>query len=214
MICATNDDAGNSIPFSILELPLGALQSPGGKVMELEGRRKNGDAFPLEVCFSEWQGVDGFQYGAVMRDISVRKREAERIRYLAENDTLTGLANRNKLHSRLEATLADAKAKQCEVALLMMDLDKFKQINDTLGHACGDQLLFGVAERLNALVDGAGLVARLSGDEFAVVISGADAVAKAKTLVGTNVGSVQPGSLPCRRAPDQHQCQHRSGDLP
>ena len=181
-ICATNDDAGNSIPFSILALPLGAMQSPGGKVMEIEGRRKNGDAFPLEVCFSEWQGVDGFQYGAVMRDISVRKREAERIRYLAENDTLTGLANRNKLHSRLEATLADAKEKQCEVALLMMDLDKFKQINDTLGHACGDQLLRGVAERLNVLVDGAGLVARLSGDEFAVVIGGADALAKAKTL--------------------------------
>ena len=117
-----------------------------------------------------------------MRDISARKREAERIRYLAEHDTLTGLANRNKLHERLGAMLAEADAKQCEVALLMIDLDKFKQINDTLGHACGDQLLCGVAERLNALVEGAGLVARLSGDEFAIVISGSDAVDRAKTL--------------------------------
>ena len=57
------------------------LQLSGGKVMELDGRRKNGEAFPLEACFSGWQGADGFQYGAVLRDISVRKREAERIRY-------------------------------------------------------------------------------------------------------------------------------------
>ena len=62
----------------------------------------------------------------------------------------------------------------------MLDLDKFKQINDTLGHACGDQLLCAVAKRLNALVDGAGLVARLSGDEFAIVISGADVADRAQ----------------------------------
>ena len=177
-ICASSD----GVRFSTLEMPLGSLQAPGGKVLELEGRRKNGEAFPLEACFSEWQGIDGFQYGAVMRDISVRKREAERIRYLAEHDTLTGLANRNKLHERLDVTLAEAKAEQREVALLMIDLDKFKQINDTLGHACGDQLLCGVAARLNDLVEGAGLVARLGGDEFAVVIGGTDATERAKEL--------------------------------
>jgi len=181
-ICALRDGAGNLAPFSILELALGALQVSGGKVLELEGRRKNGEVFSLEACFSEWQGFDGLQYGAVMRDISVRKRETEKIRYLAEHDTLTGLANRNKLHERLGATLAEAEAKRCEVAFLMMDLDKFKQINDTLGHACGDQLLCGVAERLSALAEGNCLVARLSGDEFAIVVSGADAVDRAKEL--------------------------------
>ena len=72
-------------------------------LMELKGRRKNGETFPLEACFS-MGGLDGYQYGAVMRDISARKREAERIRYLAEHDTLTGLANRNTLYEHLGAT--------------------------------------------------------------------------------------------------------------
>jgi diguanylate cyclase (GGDEF)-like protein/PAS domain S-box-containing protein len=181
-ICAAGDGAGKRASFSIFDLPRGALQVPGGKVMEIEGCRKNGEVFPLEACFSEWQGIDGFQYGAVLRDISVRKHEAERIRYLAECDTLTGLANRNTLHEHLCTKLAEAKTQQCEVALLVMDLDKFKQVNDTLGHACGDQLLCAVAKRLNDLVKGTGLVARLSGDEFAIVISGADVQNQAQSL--------------------------------
>ena len=143
-ICAVSGADEKSSPFSILELPLG-LQGPGGTVMEFEGRRKDGQTFPLEACFSKWQGIEGFQYGAVMRDISDRKREAERIKYLAEHDTLTGLANRNTLYEHLGSMLAEANQKQGSVALLMLDLDKFKQVNDTLGHACGDQLLCGSA---------------------------------------------------------------------
>jgi diguanylate cyclase (GGDEF)-like protein/PAS domain S-box-containing protein len=181
-VCALGDGARAGVPFSILQLPLDALNVPGGKIMELEGRRKNGAAFPLEACFSVWQGVEGLQYGAVMRDISDRKREAERIKYLAEHDTLTGLANRNTLYEHLAARLAEAGTPGRTVALLMLDLDKFKQINDTLGHACGDRLLCAVATRLVALVDAETLVARLSGDEFAIVIGGADAAGRARAL--------------------------------
>src|SRR5262249_6542543 len=126
--------------------------------------------------------IDGCQYGAVLRDISIRKREAEKIRYLAECDTLTGLANRNTLNAHLSAKLAHAKLEPGEVALLVMDLDKFKQVNDTLGHACGDQLLCAVARRLSDLVQDTGLVARLSGDEFAIVISGTDVAEQAAEL--------------------------------
>jgi diguanylate cyclase (GGDEF)-like protein/PAS domain S-box-containing protein len=181
-ICDSNDLTGQSATFSLHELPFEELRVPGGKIMELEGRRKNGETFPLEACFSEWQGVDGFQYGAVMRDISARKREAERIRYLAEHDTLTDLANRNTLYEHLAARLAEATTAQSKVALLILDLDKFKQINDTLGHACGDQLLCDVAERLSQAVDGTSLVARLSGDEFAIVLGGTDAAGRAQKL--------------------------------
>jgi diguanylate cyclase (GGDEF)-like protein/PAS domain S-box-containing protein len=179
---ASGQGAGSDAAYSVLGLPHGALQAPGGMVIEIQGRRKSGETFPLEACVSEWQGIDGRQYGAVLRDISVRKREAERIRYLAECDTLTGLANRNTLNAHLNAKLAHAKAQKGEVALLVMDLDKFKQINDTLGHACGDQLLCAVARRLSDLVKDTGLVARLSGDEFAIVISGPDMADRAAEL--------------------------------
>jgi len=180
-ICA-GEGSGKDTPFSILNLAVGALQAPGGKVIELKGRRKNGETFPLEACFSGWLGTEGLHYGAVLRDISVRKREEEHIRHLAEYDTLTGLPNRNTLHKHLGASVAEAQADQCEVALLLMDLDKFKEINDTLGHACGDQALCAVAKGLSALVEGSGLVARLGGDEFAIVISGSDVADRAKKL--------------------------------
>lgn len=200
-ICTVDDGAAIGDPFSILDLEVGALQAPGGKVMELEGRRKNGETFPLEVCFSGWPGTDGFQYGAVLRDISVRKREEERIRYLAEYDSLTGLANRNTLYEHLDAELAEAKTEQSNVAVLLMDLDKFKEINDTLGHACGDQVLCAVAKGLKALVEGTGLVARLSGDEFAIVISGSDVADRAEKLSerATLLFSKTPISLGERR---------------
>jgi diguanylate cyclase (GGDEF)-like protein/PAS domain S-box-containing protein len=172
-IFALTGGAKSGVRLSLQDLPLGEPQGSSGTVMELEGRRKGGELFPLEACFSRWQGVEGFQYGAVIRDISDRKREAQRIKYLAEHDTLTGLANRNTLYEHLSAKLGEADKVQGKVALLMLDLDKFKQVNDTLGHACGDQLLGAVAKRLDSLVEKGGLVARLSGDEFAIVLSGA-----------------------------------------
>ena len=190
-ICSLNDGG----KFSILEISREMLQMPGGKVLELLGQRKNGEVFPLEVCFSEWQGADGLQYGAIMRDISARKREAEKIKYLAEHDTLTGLANRNKFHQCLDAALAEGKAKACEIAVLLVDLDKFKQINDFMGHACGDQLLRGVAARLSGLVEGQGLVARLGGDEFAIVISGERIAECAKVLAKRTTLAFGQGSF-------------------
>lgn len=167
--------------FSLLRLPRETLNAPGGKLIELEGLRKNGRGFPLEVCFSVWEGVDGIQYGAVMRDISARKRETEKIRYLAEHDTLTELANRNKLYAHLNTALR-ASNRQGSVALLILDLDKFKHINDALGHVFGDKLLRAVAGRLNALARPQCLVARLGGDEFAIVISGSGAAERAQHL--------------------------------
>ena len=159
-ICAGNAEAALR-SFSIRDAAHPRLQLPGGVVMEFDGRRKNGEVFPVEACFSGWQGTDGFQYGAILRDISVRKREAERIRYLAEHDSLTGLANRNTLHAELAAMISTAERAAGEVALLVLGLDGFQQINDMLGHACGDLVLRAVSERLNAEAGSAAIVARL-----------------------------------------------------
>ena len=153
-----------------------ALLVPGGAVVvEFQGRRKNGETFPVEASFSGWQGTDGFQYGAILRDISVRKREAERVRYLAEYDALTGLANRNMLHASLASLIAAAEPRSSDVALLVLGLDGFQQINDMLGHSAGDLVLRAVAERLRTEVDGKAVVARLSGDEFAIALDCAEA---------------------------------------
>ena len=165
-ICAP----GSQAPFSIQQ----AHAQPAGKVIEFDARHRNGEVLPVEASFSRWQGADGIQYGAILRDVSVRKREAERIRYLAEHDALTGLANRYTLEARLASMIAAAEASRTEVALLIVGLDSFQHINDLLGHSNGDQVLRAVSDRLVSEIGGTGVIARLSGDEFAVAASGAD----------------------------------------
>ena len=176
VLCAVNDPASGAA-FSLTDMPQELLRLPGGKVMELAGQRKTGEIFPLEACLSGWQGTDGFQYGAILRDISERKREAERIRYLAEYDTLTQLPNRHSLRQHLTGAIAIAEAGKREIALLLLGVDKLQQINDLLGHACGDQVLAAAAARLKTEIGDQGFVARLGGDEFAVVLAGTDLAA-------------------------------------
>ncbi len=172
-ICAGHAQAAPG-SFSIRDATHPRLQLPGGTVLEFDGLRKTGEVFPVEACFSGWQGTDGLQYGAILRDISMRKREAARIRYLAEHDSLTGLANRDTLHAELAAMISAAETAAGEVALLVLGLDSFQHVNDMLGHACGDLVLRAVSERLKAETGSAGVVARLSGDEFAIAIPCAD----------------------------------------
>ncbi|MBR1130170.1 EAL domain-containing protein [Bradyrhizobium iriomotense] len=173
-LCAVPADGGARPSMS--DAARQALLVPGGAVVvEFEGRRKNGETFPVEASFSGWQGTDGFQYGAILRDISVRKREAERVRYLAEHDALTGLANRNMLHAGLTGLITAAERRSTDVALLVLGLDGFQQINDMLGHSAGDLVLRAVAERLRTKVDGKVIIARLSGDEFALALDCAEA---------------------------------------
>jgi diguanylate cyclase (GGDEF)-like protein/PAS domain S-box-containing protein len=174
-ICA-RDETVATAAFSIRD----AAALAAGSVIEFDGRRSNGEVFPVEASFSGWQGTDGFQFGAILRDISVRKREAERIRYLAEHDTLTGLINRNTLHDKLEAKMAAAEADGRKVALLVIGIDGFQQINDMLGNTCGDLVLRAISKRLTAAIPLAGLVARLSGDEFAIAVPTGD--------IGENLG--------------------------
>ena len=168
-ICA--HDLTSAMPdFSIDNI----ARLPSGSVIEFDGRRSNGEVFPVEASFSRWQGADGYQFGAILRDISVRRREAAKIQYLAEHDTLTGLINRHTLLVRLAGVIAKAKADSHEVALLVIGLEGFQQVNQMLGHASGDLVLRAISERLAARIPGSGVVARLNGDEFAIAARLAD----------------------------------------
>jgi diguanylate cyclase (GGDEF)-like protein/PAS domain S-box-containing protein len=117
-------------------------------------------------------GADNTYYGRVwmFRDVTQRKRAAETIWNQANFDTLTGLANRQLLRDRLEQEIKKARRAGLQVALLYLDLDQFKDVNDTLGHDIGDILLIEAARRLSACVREADTVARLGGDEFIVVM--------------------------------------------
>ncbi len=200
-ICAGSDDIA-AVSNAVGEAARARSQSPGGLVMEFDGRRKNGEIFPVEACFSGWQGTESFQHGAILRDISVRKREAERVRYLAEHDSLTGLANRNSLHAGLAAMISAAEAQRREVVLLVAGLDAFQQINDMLGHACGDLVLCAVTERLNREAGNTALVARLSGDEFAIAIPRADA---AETVAALSERIARAFDIPLLAGTRQHR---------
>jgi diguanylate cyclase (GGDEF)-like protein/PAS domain S-box-containing protein len=180
MICLLGEDPA-APPFVIKELSYDQLQAPGGKLMEIYGRRKNGQLFPLEACFSAWPTRDDFHYGAIFRDISVRRREAARVLYLAEHDQLTGLANRHVLATRVRNQAAEIRPGS-EIALIVLGLDRFQFIIDMLGHDYGEQVIRAAAERLAGFADPASLVARLDGDEFAVLVEGENAAARAEKL--------------------------------
>ncbi|MCB1772292.1 MAG: EAL domain-containing protein [Gammaproteobacteria bacterium] len=149
---------------------------------EIWNRRKNGELFPT------WQTIvavrDGdqppSQFVSVTRDITEQRRSEQRIHRLAYFDNLTGLPNRELFFDRFEHAIAHAQRHGTEVALLFLDLDRFKNVNDTLGHPVGDRLLQAVASRLQHLVRGEDTIARLGGDEFTILleaIASRDAVA-------------------------------------
>ncbi|CAM3363266.1 diguanylate cyclase domain-containing protein [Marinicrinis lubricantis] len=106
----------------------------------------------------------------ISRDISERKKIEQELQYMAYHDALTGLYNRRRFTELMESSCAEAAANQAKVALIMMDLDKFKSINDTYGHAAGDELLKQFAKRLLECRRDGDVVGRISGDEFAVLL--------------------------------------------
>jgi diguanylate cyclase (GGDEF)-like protein/PAS domain S-box-containing protein len=156
--------------FSLSTLPVDRLQAVGGHMIEFKGRRIDGEIIAVEGCFSAWQGTEGFSYGASLRNVSARQKEAERMRYLAEFDCVTELPNAYLLESRLNATIADSVERGGSAALILINLENLQQTNMLKGQAFGEHVLRAAGARLQQSVSGAALVARLSGDEFAILV--------------------------------------------
>ena len=150
-----------------------AISNRGKWQGEVWNRRKSGDVFPVWLTISAYRDVNGkvLNYVGVSSDISERVAAQERIRQLAYFDSLTNLPNRRLLQDRAEQALASAEREGKQVALLFIDLDHFKTINDSLGHSAGDKLLGEVAQRLQSCVRRMDTVARLGGDEFVVLLT-------------------------------------------
>mgnify|MGYP003651716979 FL=1 len=143
---------------------------------EIWNQRKNGELFPEWLTISAVHSVEGTltHYVATMSDISERKAAEQEIHQLAFYDTLTGLANRRLFMDRMGTALKELQRHQRCGALLFIDIDNFKQINDTLGHYAGDQVLQSVARRMGQMLRDTDTLARLGSDEFAVLIEGVD----------------------------------------
>jgi diguanylate cyclase (GGDEF)-like protein/PAS domain S-box-containing protein len=163
---STEDDAGFD------ERVWSQIRDTGSWQGEVSRRRKDGAIYP------EWRSISAVRdaagntthFVAVFSDISQANEAKERLQFLAHHDALTGLPNRVLFKERVQEALNRANRHGRPVGVLFIDLDRFKDINDSLGHAMGDQLLQAVTTRLKACVRATDIVARLGGDEFTVLV--------------------------------------------
>jgi diguanylate cyclase (GGDEF)-like protein/PAS domain S-box-containing protein len=149
---------------------------PGGELVgrrtEITAMRADGTRMPIEFTVARVQeGEDGAVFYGFVRDISERRRAEAELAFLAYHDPLTRLPNRAQVERELELALARARRSRRQVALMFIDLDDFKAVNDALGHAVGDLFLTAVAERLRSVLREGDVLARQGGDEFIVLLT-------------------------------------------
>ncbi|MDF2446809.1 MAG: diguanylate cyclase/phosphodiesterase with sensor(s) [Moraxellaceae bacterium] len=149
-----------------------ALEKQGEWQGEFTEYRKNGEAFPewLHLTAVRDENGDVTHYIGLFNDMTARREAEERLRYLSNYDKLTGFANRNLFRDRLHAAISRARDGNHQVALLYIDLDRFRQINDTLGHEVGDELLKKAGKRISSVDASIDTISRIGGDEFTIIL--------------------------------------------
>lgn len=163
---------------------------------ELWNRRKNGEVYPERMTITVARDAAGaaLRYVAVFRDITDLWRKDEHIRHLAFHDALTDLPNRSLLMELLGRQIAISEREKRELAVLFLDLDGFKTVNDTLGHVVGDDVLKAVAQKIRALIRQTDTVARLGGDEFVILLDNPMNRDKVAQIAGLIIAAInEPG---------------------
>ena len=174
------------------------------KYYDLELKKQDGATSYNEISVSLIRNAQGEPVGfrGIARDVTERKRQEEKIQYLATHDVLTGLPNRTLFGQLLSRAIEAAKRKKRRLAVLFIDLDRFKTINDTLGHDAGDRLLQEMAERFRQALRAMDVVCRLGGDEFVVMIEDvedeAHIITVAQKLLSTAAASFSINGEHCR----------------
>jgi diguanylate cyclase (GGDEF)-like protein/PAS domain S-box-containing protein len=153
----------------------GGASSTLAEPVEMIGRRKDGSTFPLELSFAGWKTRQGVFLTSIIRDITERKLAEHDLKLLADHDHLTGLPNRALFRDHLTQALAKANRDPLGLAVMTIDLDRFKAINHALGLQAGDQLLQAVGDRLTGEVRTGDSVARSGDDEFVLLLSAIEA---------------------------------------
>jgi len=171
------------------------LRSAEQRMVQFESvhRRKDGSLYPVEVRLQLSSAESPPVFVAIVQDITARKHAEARLVYLANYDTLTDLPNRTLLAERLNRAVEEAERNERLVAVLFIDLDRFKVINDTLGHDTGDELLKVVAARLSAAVRPGDTVSRYGGDEFVIVLANVAHIDDVTRVVDKVLGQLGPG---------------------
>jgi len=150
--------------------------------MEFEGQHADGTRFPIELSVTEMMEGTQRLFTGVIRDITERKKAMDKIQHLAHHDALTNLPNRNLYIERVGRAIYRSRRSGKPLALMFLDLDKFKPINDELGHEAGDIVLKTVAQRMLACVRQSDTVARFGGDEFVAILENLDCAESASVV--------------------------------
>ena len=147
-----------------------SLLAPENEPVEGEVIHADGSSAPVEIISHPIDYAGKLHRAIAIRDLRARKQAEQHIRFLAHYDVLTGLPNRATFNDKLDQAIEEASAKKHRLAVLCLDLDRFKQVNDLYGHAFGDEMLQSLASRISGMLDNGQIVARLSGDEFAIIL--------------------------------------------
>src|SRR5471032_119759 len=193
----------------MLDQPLVAFMDDEGRaILERNiARRQQGIAERHEFKFLRRDGSELWATLALVSDITARRESAEQIWHQANFDALTALPNRHMFHDRLRQEMKKAQREGLFLALLFIDLDGFKRVNDTLGHAQGDALLTEAASRIAACVRASDTLARLGGDEFTIILSGLDHVSSIERIAQNVIAALnRPFALERDGAPASPAC--------